>query len=164
MLLKYNSCTVKRLKSWSAVLSFSSHICLCNLYPITIQNTAITPRYLSAASMSTPSISHPTPQAATALIYLFIFCWWRNPPHGISLYLASFTQRTAIETHPVSGVSEMIFFLKFFIDEVFLVWKDSLCLVILLLMDIWVDSRLLLFLLVKPGLGKEEQAEMYFSS
>ena len=74
-LLKYNFCTVKwqvlSSQFWvSAVTSV-----LCNPYPSTIQNTAITPQ-ISISSIHVNPFHlppYPTPQAATALIFFF-FC------------------------------------------------------------------------------------------
>lgn len=68
------------------VLSFSSHICLCNPYPITIQNTAITPQ-ISVSSIHVNPFHlppYPTPQAATALIFFFFL-----PQIGIAYFRTS---------------------------------------------------------------------------
>ena len=55
------------------VPSFSSHVCLWNPYPITLKNTAITPQRPVGSIHVNPFRlpPHPTPQAATALIFFF---------------------------------------------------------------------------------------------
>lgn len=118
-LLKYNSCTVKR-PVLSAVLSFSSHICLCNPYPITIQNTAITPQ-ISVSCIHVNPFHLPPHSTGSHCSDLFIY-FFATDGINMDLFVPGFFYSTECYWDPsLCRVYQKWFsFLKFFIDEVFL--------------------------------------------
>ena len=91
------------------VPSFSSHVCLCNPYPITLKNTAITPQRPVGSIHVNPFRlpPHPTPQAATALI--FFFCHRRNQYGSLFTWLL-LLNTIILRPILVLDISEMIFF------------------------------------------------------